>query len=522
MKVRKSSAALLLLPLCLSCSGADSDGAPFDELPSEGEAGDGDANGDGDLQPSGTPPLVVGGEGGGEEIETQSFQPPVISGKYLWACNPASGKVALVNAETLSTQILSAGLRPTYLAAIVSEGLLASAIVLNTGTSDATLFQVSDSGIKTSRIPVHEGANQWAISESGRFAVAWSAAVTDSLDPTEGLQEVSIIRLSDEQPSARRVSVGGRPSRLTFNSKETELVAVSQHGVQMVQLEGEEKRWIPLGDGEGRDVSITKNGRHALVRRGDDPTIDIVSLDGTDEILTLTFDAPVTDLDLSKSGRAVVVVRETSELATFLVAEVLDDPSRVDSTRLLGLSVGSAELDEAGKSAVLYTNATDSSEIVVVRLEPAQDYLSYRSLDTQTPVDSVRVSPDGDFALVRAKGTEGSSSGAFSLVDLREQRFPRVFGTSSPIVQTSLGDKYGIVTASSSEQNEAHLISLDTLHVDTVSLASAPLSAGLFEAQGLAFSAQEHSEGRVTFFNFEAGDVRTLTGFELASEIVQE
>ncbi len=512
--------ALVLLGACLWACGA-SDGPTSTRLGEGIEEDDSFPlpSGDGDLSDPGPPPPIVVGE---EQEAPKTFQPPVVSGQYLWSPNPESGKVALIHAETLATRILSAGLLPTYLAAIPSDEFEASAIVLNVGTSDATFFQVSADAVHQKRMFVHEGANRWAISPSGRFAVAFSLEEGDALDPTEGLQEVSIIDLSVQQPQARRLAVGARPSFLAFDSAETELIAVSRYGVELVELLGEKKRWVPLGQGEGRDVSITRDGSHALVRRSDQNVIEIVALSGSNETTTLSFAAPVTDLDLSPEGRAVAVVRDTSEVATFLVEEVIADQDRVDRVTLLGEIVGSAELTTDGHTAVLYTNASDSARVSVVNLEPGADYLTYRTFDTQTPVFSVRVSPDGGHAVVQAKGTEGSSAGAFSLINLKEQRFPRVFGTGAPIAHVDLGNHYGVVTATDAKVSEAHLITLASLQADTVALASAPLSAGIFETLNIGFAAQNHPEGRVTFFEFEAGGARTLTGFELSSEIVQE
>src|SRR5690606_6090525 len=139
-----------------------------------------------------------------------TFRPPVVTGSYLWSPNPKSGKVALIDAETLSTRILSGGLEPTYLAAVPTTTHDAAAIVLNVGSLDASYFRVSDDTIVTTRISVHEGANQWSISASGRYAVAWSYDPEGQLDPTNGLQEISLLDLSDEVPQARRLTVGFR------------------------------------------------------------------------------------------------------------------------------------------------------------------------------------------------------------------------------------------------------------------------------------------------------------------------
>jgi hypothetical protein len=247
-----------------------------------------------------------------------------------------------------------------------------------------------------------------------------------------------------------------------------------------------------------------------------------VTLDGSAVRFTISFPGPPTDLDLAPTGRAVAVLREQEMLATFLVDDILADPTAFETLSLPGQIVGSAELTEDGLTTVLYTNAVDESQVSVVHLEEGEDFLTYSTFDTQAAVDSVRVSPDGHHAIVRAKQVAGSSAGAFTILSLSEQRFPRILGTSAPVQQIDLHNEVGLVTASNSLVHEAHLISLSALRVDVIPLASAPSSAGILPGLGMGFAAQEHPEGRVTFFEVADLEAHTLTGFELSSEAVQE
>ena len=63
------------------------------------------------------------------------------------------------------------------------------------------------------------------------------------------------------------------------------------------------------------DVSITPNGKFALVRREGSAEIGIVDL-ATSARTTVALTGPVTDLDVADTGdRAVAVVRDTSHAA---------------------------------------------------------------------------------------------------------------------------------------------------------------------------------------------------------------
>lgn len=500
------------------CSASeDRESAPLGADPNPG-AGGLIMNGDGIVIGSGTggaPPIII------PETETRPFRPPVITGDYLWSANPRSGKVALIHAPTLATRVLSAGLEPTVLAAVPDASADAAAIVINEGTSDSSYFRVEGSNITTKRIAIHVGANRWSISPSGRYAVAWSSS-DNGLDPTNGLQEISLIDLSRSKPVAERLGIGFRPLDVTYNEEESQVIVTAQTGISLVTLENNKVSWIPLSFADGRDVSITRDGGHAFVRSEGKSTVEIVALDGSDERTLLDLPGPPTDLDLSPTGRAVAVLREQEMIATFLVEEILSDPAAFETLSLPGQVIGSAELAADGLTVVLYSNAIENSLVSVVHFDERDAFLTYSTFDTQTAVETVCVSPDGHHAIVKARGIAGSNAGAFTILTLDEPRFPRVLGTHAPIQQIDLHNDFGLVTTSTQGLHEAHLISLDALRVDVIPLASAPSSAGILPSLRVGFAAQEHPEGRVTFFDFAALEAHTLTGFELSSKAVQE
>jgi hypothetical protein len=51
-------------------------------------------------------------------------------------------------------------------------------------------------------------------------------------------------------------------------------------------------------------------------------------------------------------------------------------------------------------------------------------------------------------------------------------------------------------------------------------LASQPIAAGIVAGASRGYVAQKHPDGRITFVDFTTGAVRTLTGFELASQVI--
>lgn len=77
-----------------------------------------------------------------------------------------------------------------------------------------------------------------------------------------------------------------------------------------------------------------------------------------------------------------------------------------------------------------------------------------------------------------------------------------------------------VVRGEAGQEHAAYLAQLPQLQVDRIRLASPPLSTGIAPAAGMAFVAQEHAEGRLTFINLADGTARTLTGFELGARVV--
>ena len=517
---RMPTSCLLAALLVYACSAGEGASGSGIAMASGGTLGAGTG---GSLQGPATGGAVAQGSMLPDETEpVSSFRAPVVTGRYLWTANPTSGRVALIDAQSLTTRIVAAGLFPTHLAALPAEPESPEALVLNTGSSDATLLSLEGDEIRTRRVPTQVGANRLAIEASGRFAAAWSTGEPTELDPTEGFQEVTLIELSPDGPEARRLTVGYRPSLLLFDDHQERLVVVAQRGVSLIDLETAADQWIELEDRPGRDVSITPDGQHALLSWADSPEVEVLPLDSPADRIVITLSGPVTDLDLAASGRAVAVVREQSLVATFLVNEVLSDATAVQTQMIGNELIGSAELSDSGERAVLYTNALDNQRVSIVELAPGDDFLSYRTLDTEAPIQSVTVAPGGAHAVAVGRGIEGSSSGSFSILSLLEQRFPRVVGTTGPVRQVALSDRFGVVTAATEDgRSEAHLAVLSELASETIRLASPPSAAGVMPDSELGFVSQDHPEGRVTLCDFSGGKARTLTGFELSAEVVE-
>jgi hypothetical protein len=536
-------AALLLL----AC-GSDDSSVRLDETSVSPGAADVETDGESAGIPSGgsAAPDLAGSDPPGEppperEIES-SFLEPVVSGRWVWTANPESGRVARIDAVTREVTTLPAGLSPTYLAAIEGGGD-ARAIVINAGGSDATLFRQAPDGVLSELdIPIHQGATAWAVGASGRFAIAWSdAAQLGPLDPTEGLQDVTVIDLAADPPSPARFSVGYRPLRVVVDAAEARAYAVTRDGISVIELgdaprvlddvlivSADEQLAGSLGEPVLEDVPLTRDGRYALVRFAGAPRVKVIEL-STNRSQVLELPGEVSDVDIAgDSERAVAVVRSTGQVAVFELGAVLADPAQVALSSFSGETLGSAALPDVGSTALFFTTAIDSDRLAILDTAAAPGAPgAQRVVSLKAPIAAVFASPEGSHAIALLAPEPGSErAGAFSTVPVADALPPKIQGTDAPPFRVTLASSAAGLRALVTVRDDAagvhgtYLVRMPSLQVDRIPLSSPPIAAGVLPDDGLAFVAQRHPEGRITFIDLNSAEAETLTGFELSSRVV--
>jgi hypothetical protein len=466
-----------------------------------------------------------------QELES-AFEAPVATDRFVWTANPATNRVALINAETFEVALAETGLAPSTVAGL--PGDQDGAIVLNTGSEDATVVRVDENGeITTTTVDTHAGANAVTVSSSGAFAIAWTDAAEfeeDTLDPTDGLQDVTVIDLGAE-PRGTVLSVGYRPSRVMFDTAETRAFIVTEPGLSIVELEGEphagqlvELTDDPIADQAARDVSVTPDGSLAVVRVDATQVLGFVDL-ASGERTTLDLGAFVTDLDLSADGSQAFAVAG----AKLVVVPV--PPGDVNPADLVRASVAGAvgrsvSLSPNAALALLYSNAEDDPYLSVLTTSSGWSDFEGHALDLHAPVRAAFAAPDALHGIAFQTTAPGSrKAGAFSIVSAQPDRAPKIIGTDAPPVAVAFtpdGANAVIATRDAMlTKFGMYLVHLDNLEENFVTLPSPPLSAGVVPKAQRAFVAQAHPEGRITFVELETGEARTLTGFELAAKVVK-
>jgi hypothetical protein len=556
--------------LVVACSSMTSESANKDAAGDDGGAARGSGNG-GSAGTGGT-----GGSAGSEMEFEESYTVPSVSGHFIWTANPDSGRVALIDAITTRVTVANAGLAPTYLAALRGDGDEKSgAVVINVGSQDLSVFRSERDEIVSSEIvPLGAAANRLTTSPSSRFVIAWSdASLVPNADPTEGMQDVTVLDLAESPPKTRRLSVGYRPNRVFVSADEERAFVVSEPSVSVIELGGDDTarvlRDVPVTSNpteapSARDVTVTPDGSLFFVRRDDSNVLDAVSLDDGRKV-SLTLPGAVTDLDLSPDGRsAYAVVRgrpaappsgtggttgdpgaesaglpggiggETGEaggggddgtggtavdstVAVLPVATILASPSDYRALPIPGV-VASISVSPSGGTALLYSFATASDRVVILETETGRT----RTVVVEAPVRAVIPASDGEHAVVILDRAPGSNKpGGFSLVPVKETFPPRIVGTDAPPAAVAIGDSHVLVTiAGQGLTSGVYFARLPELHPEFIRLASEPLAAALMPEVGQGFVAQSHPEGRITFIDLVSGDPRTITGFELGAKVV--
>lgn len=507
------------IPAC-GASDAESGGSPSDFGGSSGTGSSGNA-----------------GEGGGgavpppeQELES-NYSAPVATGTFVWIANPTSGRVAYINASTLEIRVVEAGNAPTFVAAVPDPDEDV-ALVLNVLSKDATLMRAKGADLAVQTFDVPSGGNGWAVSSNGRFAIAWTdARRLTNPDPVDGFQDITVIDL--QKNTTESLTVGYRPVAMGFDSQTQRAFAVTQDGVTVIELDGNTPVVAknikltdqPVSDVTTRDVEITPDGSLALVRVEGESFVGVVSLaNGARQDVVLP--GVVTDLDLSSDGSvAVAVVRETGQVALLPVPAIFVNPNAFSMVQITNAVVGSAALAKNSPLAFLYTNAVPSSVLSILDSSLAQP--NVKTIQLWAPIQAVFPTNDATHAIVLHSTDMLPNSqykAAMSVVPVALDLPAKLQGFDAPVASVAIAPAgHRAVVATGNETSSSfkmYVASMPSLQIQTYSLASQPISAGIAAGADKGFVAQKHPDGRITFVDFNTGDVRTLTGFELASQVV--
>jgi hypothetical protein len=235
------------------------------------------------------------------EKETNvAFELPHAGEHYVYAVNPDTDSVAVIDANTLAIQSVEAGDQPTFLQTLAGRD---AAIVLNVRSSDATLLTTSGGSTKHLNLPVQPGANAIAVAPDGKHAVVYFDPTFKGAGTNGSFQDISVLFLEPGKERAEAMTVGFQPSSVAFSADGTRGFVVTQDGISILDFGKIEKegpaiaRTIALGKDANTslDVSVTPDGKYALARREGESQLRLANLESGDLTL-LDLDAVLNDV----------------------------------------------------------------------------------------------------------------------------------------------------------------------------------------------------------------------------------
>ncbi|MEO7731658.1 MAG: hypothetical protein ABIY55_11840 [Kofleriaceae bacterium] len=490
------------------------------------------------------------GSDGGVPAETEiALGAPTSSDRYVYVAMTAQNALARIDGETLAVTSLAVGAAPREVATIPgSDG----AVVLDSVNGTATVVRpVVTGGDGTRVVATLPTLNRIDVDPTGKFALIWfdlTKALHDGTGNGGSFQDVVVVALERGAEKSVALTVGFRPRAVQFDAAGTRGYVITEDGVSVIDLvdvTAHAPRIVPpiaVADpsvaADDLEVQIVATGDYAAVRQAGHAGLRVVSMRAADA--GTSWDIPLasapTDLDLAPDGsRVYAALRDAGKLAVIDIPGDAITPSGVTTIDLAPAKIGSLQISANGTRALLFTNASLDPHLTMVALD--QPGFPHVTWPLQKAVRAVAIAPDSASAIVLAAKAPGDPATAtsvddyiamsygYALVDLATgfaklqitpvDPGPLAYAPDGATAYVAL-DGGDAATASRGLQ----VVAARTGVVRTLALGSPPSAIGIVPGAGQAFIAQRHPLGRMSFVALATGGVRTVTGFDLNSQIV--
>jgi hypothetical protein len=513
----------------------------------------------GTCQPPSEPP-PDGGTVVPPEIEHE-MSAPVSSLRYVWVALTDQDKLAKIDGATLGVETVPVGHHPQVLAAMPGTD---TAVVLDQSddlsqtSGIATVVRPAVGSNATEVYATMPNMNRIAVSPDGRYAVAFfdlAKAIRDagSLQAVRHIgsfQDVTVIAMEPGFQAAVDLTVGFRPRAVEFDATSARAYVITDGGISIIDLAAQTQSAPsivppvpitddPLADASAVEVHVVSSGEYAVVHAPGDASVRVVRLlaPGVGTATVIPLPAEPTDIDLAPGGQRVYALTRmpTTTLTAIDIPGDLADPSTIETVDLGQIAAGQLTVSPDGSHGLLYTNAILDEHITVVDLlAPGLPHTTYPLIKS---VREVGFDPTGTHAVIvhaRAPGDPAQGTTVDQVID-REPGYSSIDLASgfaklqlTPVDPTGFtfapgaaraylmldgGDAEGATAA-------VQIIELDTGVVRAINLNSPPAAIGILPGASKVFVNQRHALGRVTFIDVTTEAVRTVTGFDLNSRVV--
>ncbi len=475
---------------------------------------------------------------------------PVSSSRYVYVAMTDQGELVRIDGQTLAVTSTKVGQAPREVKTIPgSDG----AVVLDSANGTLTIVRPQGEDDELDILATLTNLNRVDVDPSGRYAVVWfdlSKHVAEGgLTGVGSFQDVTVVALAPGLERAVDLTVGFRPREVRFDRSGGRAFVITQDGVSVIDLGYATTHGpsivppIPVADPSAPpdqvEVAIVSTGTYAVVRQLGEAAIRVVDVGGLEpgRTWTVPLASAATDIDLSPDGLRVYAVQRDARRLTILdVPGDVTTPSGIEHVDLTGTAVGSLVVSADGRRALMFTNATADERVTSIRLDQAGYPLATWPL--RKPIRTLAISPTGTTAIVSNAKLPGDPMQATTVDDYIDRSYGYTLldlatGFAklqiTPVDPGSVGyapdgAKAYVALDGGDDVNAVRALQIVTTQtgvVATRALGSPPSSIGILPGAGEAFAAQRHPLGRVTFVDLATDAVRTVTGFDLNSDIVQ-
>lgn len=549
----------LAFAACMGCGGSSAgfDGEGGLGSFSEGAGTSDGGNGESGLDSDGSSTTATD-EGGGfvgsdmgepppppEEEEEGDFRIPKASGRYVYAANELTDRVAVIDSNDLSIEVVSVARGPAWIEAIWAPSAEAGAVVvMSPGQDEVTFVRTAESGVTDITLgEIVEGANAMQVSPNARWALAYHDIDLPS-EPVGSEQEITLIdtQLND---ASYFMTVGAHPRSVHFSPDSSVLYVVSDDGVNVIHLDSvadtQLPPLVPLGNGldpSTLEIQVSAAQGQALARVEGESYVLVVDL-SSGESTQIDLPAYPTDLDVSADGSfAIVMLPRKAGSSLVEIPLPVSGPEDYIETSLGQEYLGVASLAPDGESMVLYTTVDpwdldgeeaplgDPRQRMTVARRDLGSWSEQVTMFSEVPIRAVGMSPDSNNAVLLHNAAPELNTEApwpYTLLDISTE-FPirkvqMVEAKPHAVLFTPNGERAAIsIRDEEGSIKQANIVDMGSFIVDHLDLGSPPQGLGYVEVTDKLFISQEHGSGAITFVGGD-GSIETATGFELNSEV---
>ena len=463
---------------------------------------------------------------GSEEETSLLGLRPATTPAYVFIANADRDTVSRIAVPALDVITASVGVNPTMVATSADHTL---AVTFNEGSDSISIIDAET--LSVTEVAVRDNLNQMVLSDDGRWVICYhDLAAEDGAPDYDGAISYNEISIVDLQALTHHESVVGMfPHDVQFTADSTTAVVVSDDYLAVLDLSGDAPTTTRIALSEdtvdpppAEEVLLDPAGSYAFVRQYGVDSLVLVDLIGASIASLLVGDNP-TDMDLSPDGtEAIVVARGDGEVWTY----DLSDPTAMPAVVFMPEeeTFGQLEVSPDGGLGILYSTASGEGRYGLWDRSSGD----VTAIGLVKPIASLGISPDGASALIFHTLDNGDTDAesafydhhALTLIDLSDQFANPIRLDAEPIAYDNAADGQTgfVITEGDSSLQVLHY---STLIHDQVSLPSDSVYLGVLPETNTAYVSQEHDLGRISFFDADADDLRTITGFELNAAIEQ-